>query len=213
MAKSEPFDTFALEYDRWFDNHSIEYELEFRAIRQLLPDRGEGVEIGAGTGRFAQPLGIALGIEPSKAMRQIAAARGVHVIDGVAEALPLEDACYDYALLVTTVCFLDSLAPAFREVSRILKADGCVVVGFIDKESTLGKRYEDKKAQSKFYRDATFHSVHAIETALKEAGFRAFDYVQTLLPGDVEQGAGTGIKPGYGQGAFVVLRAQKGSAV
>ena len=105
MVKSKAFDDFSLEYDKWFENHEIEYEQELKAIRKLIPKSGKGVEIGAGTGRFSKPLGVSLGIEPSKAMRDIAISRGVNVVAGTAESLPLDDGMYDYALLVTTVCF------------------------------------------------------------------------------------------------------------
>jgi hypothetical protein len=59
-----------------------------------LPKSGTGVEIGVGTGRFAEPLGIRVVIEPSKAMRRMAQKRGIEVIDGVAESLPFDD-CQD----------------------------------------------------------------------------------------------------------------------
>jgi len=37
MAKPEVFEKSALEYDRWFENHEVEYEQEIKAIRELLP--------------------------------------------------------------------------------------------------------------------------------------------------------------------------------
>lgn len=209
MAKSEIFDKYALEYDQWFEDHKIEYGLELKAIRELLPEKGEGVEIGAGTGRFTQALAISLGIEPSETMRNIASGRGVNIIDGFAESLPINDDYYDYALLVTTVCFLDTLETAFREVYRILKANGFIIIGLIDKDSVLGKRYEENKSESKFYKDARFHSVNEIQKELKDAGFSNFEYTQTLLPGGVDKYSSVEIKQGYGEGSFVVLRAQK----
>ena len=208
MVKTEVFDKNALEYDRWFEHHKIEYAQELSAIRKLLP-KGKGVEIGAGTGRFTQPLGISLGIDPSKAMRGIACSRGVNIIDGTAESLPIKDGLYDFALLVTTVCFLDSPELAFREVYRILKADGFITIGLIDKNSILGKRYEEKKSESKFYKDANFHSVEEIRKDLEKAGFTNFEYVQAILPGDNDETLEPEIKQGYGEGSFVVLRGQK----
>ena len=209
MVKSEVFDKNALEYDRWFERHKIEYAQELKAIREVLPKGGEGVEIGAGTGRFAQPLGISLGIEPSKAMRSIAFNRGVNVIAGTAESLPIDDGLYDFALLVTTVCFLDTPELAFREVYRILKADGFIIVGLIDKDSILGKKYDEKKSESKFYKDANFHSIEEIRKELEKSGFTNLEYVQAILPGDVDEYLELEIKQGYGEGSFVVLRAQK----
>ena len=69
MAKIKVFDKNAEAYDAWFEEHEAYYQLELEAIRQLMPKIGKGVEIGVGTGRFAKPLGIEMGIEPSSAMR------------------------------------------------------------------------------------------------------------------------------------------------
>jgi SAM-dependent methyltransferase len=212
MKKSEAFDDYALEYDMWFENHEIEYEQELKAIRELLPKEGRGLEIGAGTGRFSQPLGISLGVEPSESMRDIASSRGVNIVKGRAESLPVEGDSYDYALLITTVCFLDTPEIAFREVLRILKPGGYIIVGLIDRNSKLGRKYEDKKSESKFYKEATFHSVEEIQSELKKVGFANIEYVQAILPGDISESLELGVKKGYGEGSFVVLRGQKNDA-
>ena len=209
----EAFDNFALEYDEWFETHEVEYEQELKAIRGFLPKTGKGIEIGAGTGRFSQPLGIHLGIEPSKAMRNIAISRGVNIVSGTAESIPVEDGLYDYALLVTTVCFLDTPETAFKEVYRILKAGGFIIIGLIDRDSKLGKKYEEKKSESKFYKDANFHSIHEIQGELNKAGFNEIEYAQAILPDDIEENYEPEVKQGYGEGSFVVLRAQKHDSI
>jgi len=208
MIELEAFDNYALEYDKWFENHEREYALELKAIRESLPEDGKGIEIGAGTGRFSEPLGISLGVEPSEAMRSIALSRGVNVIAGTAESLPVGDGLYDYALLVTTVCFLDAPELAFKEVYRVLKAEGFIIVGLIDKDSKLGKKYEEKKNKSKFYKDANFHSVEAIQKKLENTKFSNIECVQAILPGDINENTEPEVKQGYGEGSFVVLRAQ-----
>jgi len=209
MNNPKSFDHFALNYDQWYETHPREYALELQAIRLLLPPEGSGVEIGAGTGRFSKPLGISLGIEPSKAMRKIALSRGVNVIAGKAESLPLEDGLFDFALYVTSDCFLESLLTAYQEVNRILKVGGFVVIGLIDKNSVLGKKYESRKNESRFYKNANFHTVEEIQNDLIKAGFGNIETVQAILPDDVGGGHPHEVKPGYGEGSFVVLRAQK----
>jgi len=209
MSDLEAFQYHALEYDKWFDNHKIEYDLELKAIREFLPKDGNGIEIGAGTGRFTAPLGISLGIEPSESMRSIALNRGVNVIAGRAESLPVEDGVYDYALLVTVDCFFEKPELVFKEVYRVLKTEGLIIVGFIDKNSTLGKRYEKNKHTSKFYKDANFHSVEEIQKKLVKIKFGNIKIVQALLPADINENVKIEVKSGYGDGSFVVLRAQK----
>lgn len=212
MIELEAFDNFAHEYDKWFEDHKVEYALELKAIRVFLHKEGDGIEIGAGTGRFTQPLGISLGVEPSEAMRSIALGRGVNVIAGTAESLPVEDRSYDFALLVTTVCFLEAPEFAFKEVYRVLKAEGFIIIGLIDKDSNLGKKYEEKKSESKFYKNANFHSVVEMQEILEQAGFSNIEYVQAILPGDMNENHEPEVKQGYGEGSFVVLRAQKHDA-
>ncbi|MDX2478127.1 MAG: class I SAM-dependent methyltransferase [Gammaproteobacteria bacterium] len=209
MVELEVFKNFSLEYDKWFENHEVEYALELKAIREYLPKEGDGLEIGAGTGRFTQPLGISLGVEPSEAMRSLALSRGANTVAGTAESLPVVDATYEYAVLVTTVCFLDEPELAFKEVYRVLKAEGLIIVGLIDKDSKLGKKYEEKKNISKFYKNANFHSVVEIQKKLENAGFSNIECIQALLPGDKNENYKPEVKQGYGEGSFVVLRGQK----
>jgi SAM-dependent methyltransferase len=209
MANTRAFDDNARAYDNWFEDNRSFYESELEAIKSLMPTAGYGIEIGVGTGRFAEPLGIKVGIDPSPAMRATARERGINAIDGIAEKLPIEPETFDYVLFVTTVCFLDSLNQAFSEAFRILKPKGLVVIGFIEKESILGRIYQQRKAESRFYREATFHTAGEIIRALKATGFTDFSFVQTLFSEEDETGAVQPVKAGYGDGAFVVVRAKK----
>ena len=205
MAKTAPFDEQVYEYDAWFEINKDFYQAELEALRTFIPAGGHGVEIGVGTGRFAAPLGISVGVEPAPQMAQLARQRGIVVQEGVAEALPFADNSFDFALMVTVICFLDDVAKAFKEAWRILKPGGTLVVGFIDRESELGRIYDQKKGSS-FYRDATFYSASKVETFLTRADFSGFSYRQTLLPGEVTD---LSVREGHGNGGFVVIRAHK----
>ena len=209
MAKTRAFDENARAYDDWFETHKSLYASELEAIRTLIPEAGRGIEIGVGTGRFAEPLGIKVGIEPSPAMRVIARERGINAIDGVAEELPIESETFDYALFVTTLCFLESLHQAFSEVFRILKPNGIVVAGLIEKESALGKVYQQRQADSRFYGEASFHTVAEVIRVLELTGFNDLSFSQTLFPEKEAAGGVQAVKAGYGEGAFVVVRAIK----
>lgn len=209
MVNTRAFDENVKAYEDWFEDHKSLYESELEAIRSIVPITGKGIDIGVGTGRFAEPLGIKVGIEPSPAMRAIAQERGINVIDAVAEKLPIKSETFDYVLFVTTICFLDSLNHAFSEAYRILKPKGLMVIGFIEKESPLGRIYQQHKAESRFYKEANFYTVREIIRVLETTGFTNFWFVQTLFPGADETGATQPFKEGYGDGAFVVVRAKK----
>jgi hypothetical protein len=113
---SQAFEQHVDRYDEWFERNRAVYESELRAVASLLPRHGVGIEIGVGTGRFAARLGIAVGVEPSAAMGAVARRRGIEVIQAVAECLPLADATFDVALMVTTLCFLDDARWRFAKL-------------------------------------------------------------------------------------------------
>jgi SAM-dependent methyltransferase len=209
MARIEPFEKHPLQYEQWFDRHKFAYESELQAIRKLLPQHGNGLEIGIGSGRFAAPLGIKLGLEPSSKMMEIAQARGIEVIGGVGESLPFRDSQFDFATMVTTICFLDDVEVAFSEAYRILKPGGCLIIGFIDKDSSIGQLYQQHKNENVFYRVATFYSVDEVVSHLKMAGFKVFNFAQTIFHNLAEIKGIEPVREGYGEGSFVVVRAVK----
>jgi ubiquinone/menaquinone biosynthesis C-methylase UbiE len=209
MEKIEPFEKYPQKYEAWFERNKFAYEAELQAIRAQLPESGKGIEIGVGSGRFAAPLGIKLGVEPSNKMRKIAKQRGIDAIDGFAEALSFDNSQFDFALMVTTICFLDDPETAFREVYRVLKVGGCLIIGFIDKDSPVGKLYQDHKEDSVFYKVATFYSVNKVILLLKKAGFKNFNFTQTVFHNLAEIKTVEPFKEGYGEGSFVVIKATK----
>jgi len=209
MARIEPFEKHPLQYEQWFDKYKFAYKSELQAMRKLLPQGGNGLEIGVGSGRFSAPLGIKLGLEPSRKMMEVAQGRGIEVIGGVGERLPFRNSQFDFATMVTTVCFLDDVEMAFDEAYRILKPGGCLIIGFIDKDSSIGRLYQRHKNESVFYQVAAFYSVDEVVSHLKMAGFKVFDFAQTIFHNLAEIKDIEPVRDGYGEGSFVVVRAVK----
>ena len=209
MPKTKPFDEYLNEYEEWFVQNSAVYSSELKAIRDISVVPENAVEIGVGSGLFAEPLGIKTGIEPSEAMREKAKERGINVVDGVAENLPWEDNSIDYVLMVTTICFVDDVKKSLSEVYRVLQKNGSFIIAFVDKNSPVGQLYQKNKEESLFYMDATFFSTEELYEYLKEAGFSIKNTKQTIfgLLNEVVKVQEPG--EGYGEGSFVVIKALK----
>jgi len=209
MAKIAAFEQYWLEYEKWFNEHRFVFLSEIEAIKKLLPPAGRKVEIGVGSGLFASALNIEEGCDPSLRMRQKAQERGIKAIDCVAENLPYENQSFEVVLLVTTICFVDDPKRSLREINRILKPGGLVIVGLVDAESPLGRLYQEKKHRSRFYQEARFFSCQEIVELLDEAGFGVEQIWQTVFGKLSEIKEIQQPKPGSGDGGFVVVRARK----
>ncbi len=209
MKRVDSFDKNVDKYESWLDLNRLAYELELEAIKDLLPRFGKGLEIGVGTGRFAPPLGLRFGIDPSKNMCKMASKRGIQVILGVGESLPFKDSSIDLVLMVTTICFLDDVPGILKEAYRILIDGGYILIGFIDRESSLGRLYESHKTDSIYYRDATFLSANEVVHHLKQTGFSDFLFRQTIFETPSGMKSADSIRPGFEGGSFVVVRGLK----
>ena len=172
------FDLYYQDYEEWFEKHPDIYKAEIETIKALLP-RGKGFEVGVGSGRFAEPLDIKYGIEPSKNMAQIARKRGIEVLETTAEEMDFEEE-FDYILMVTTICFVKNPLKTIQNCYKALKKKGVLLIAFVDLNSPLGKIYEKNKQKSKFYKEAIFFTKEDIINLMKKAGFKEFECVENL---------------------------------
>jgi SAM-dependent methyltransferase len=199
------FDIYYGDYEEWFEKHPEIYKAEIETIKALLP-RGKGLEVGVGSGRFAEPLGIKYGIEPSKNMARIARRRGIEVLEITAEEMDFKEE-FDYILMVTTICFVKNPLKTIQNCYKALKKNGYLLIAFVDLDSPLGKIYEKNKQKSKFYKEATFFTKEDIINLMKKCGFKEFECVENLY-GDSLNNLKFEINECNG-GAFKVVRGKK----
>jgi ubiquinone/menaquinone biosynthesis C-methylase UbiE len=208
MKKRNVFDERSEEYDPWFDENPVLYQSELKILREAIPLEGKGLEIGVGSGRFAAPLQIAHGVDPAPSMLKIAKERGVKVKAGQAEALPYDDGEFDYAAIITSLCFITDPQKALQEARRVLKPGGKLILAILDRESPMGKAYQSSKDQDPYYKYASFFSAQEVINLLRQTGFEKITHRQTLYDLSVDEVQ----EPidGYGEGGFVVISAVSG---
>ena len=162
MTSDLPFQHHITSYEAWFDEYPYVFKSEVAAIKKLWPPVNENLmslEIGSGTGRFAKELGIRECIDFSPDMAAVAEARGVNTRLGFADDLPYQEGQFDLVLITFSISYFSDPQKVLAEVFRVLKNGGCIILGFIDKDSAIGRDYTDRQDSSVFYKDAHFYSV------------------------------------------------------
>jgi len=190
QSKIRAFDSLSWVYDAWFEEEGrLIFASEVEALRPTLPLLPKPwIEVGVGSGRFAQALGIDIGLDPSSKLLEMARNRGVSVFLGGGEGMPFQDGVFGTAFFVVTLCFVDSPRRTLGEAARLLKSQGKVVLGLVLKESPWGQLYQrEKETGHHFYRHATFYSYAEVEIFLIQTGFLIEKVISTLFqhPGEV----------------------------
>jgi ubiquinone/menaquinone biosynthesis C-methylase UbiE len=119
--------------------HVINLAMRNRALlpyrrRVLSAAQGRVLEIGIGSGLnlplYPSPVDEVVGLEPSPrliAMAERAAGRSsipIRLIEGSAEAIPLDDQSLDTVVITWTLCSIPQAIAALREMRRVLKSNG-----------------------------------------------------------------------------------------
>jgi SAM-dependent methyltransferase len=201
------YDSNCMTYDKWYDDNTFAHLSELEAIKRVLPKKGDGLEIGVGTGRFAAPLGIQFGVDPSKKMIALAKKRGIKIQVGFGESLPYADARFDYVAIINTLCFAKNPRQTIMETHRVLKNKGKLIIGFIDRNSFLGQAYQAKK--SRFYKHANFLDVEELSQLIEDLQFILLGFYQTIFQFPEKICALEKPRKGFGTGGFVVIDAKK----
>ena len=182
---NQVFDSYASEYDAWYDTEAGKaiFAMEVDCLKPLLHRFGRPyLEVGVGSGRFAQALVIEYGVEPAPALAHMAKARGVKVTEATGEELPFPDEMFGGLFMVFTLCFLDKPQKALQEAWRVLQPEGGLVLGLLLRDSPWAEFYAGKGREGHpIYSKARFLSKAEIENLLQVCGFKVPDYRSTLF--------------------------------
>lgn len=210
-----PFDEQAAKYDAWYDSKGkLAFEIELAALKPLLKGLPQPwLEVGVGSGRFAERLGIPVGVDPSEKLLALARKRGIQVHNASGENLPFADGSFGTIFLLTTWEFLPEPLTVLKEIYRVLVPEGRLINGYLDREGKWGKSYLVKAQQGHpIFKCARFDNYQTVVALTRQAGFEIERTVSTLFQGPGETVVVEEPKEGYFTGAsFVVVVARKPS--
>jgi len=208
---SKVFDERAAEYNKWFEG-SLVYEIELAALLDLhAVTAGRKLEIGVGPGRFAEALGIPLGLDPAWSPLLLAAQRGIIPCQAIGESLPVLDNSLGAIYLLFTLCFTSNPQQVLAECYRALSGDGHLVLGMVPLSGKWGQELSSKKkAGHAFYKHARFYTIATVMDWFRQIGFQVVEARSTLYqpPGSVKNSE----QPRHildEQAGFVVLAARR----
>ena len=145
------------------------------------------MEVGVGTGRVAEALRLDVGVDPALTALERARSRGVRAVGALGEALPFADQTYGLVVMSATLCFAPEPVALLREVARVVRDGGRVVVGVVPRGSSWGRRYEEwGRAGHPFYSLARLSTVDEVRALLEGVGL-VIDRVRATLWGGYDQ--------------------------
>jgi len=179
------FDRQAARYDAWFDSEDgkILFASELLCLRQVSGNLPRPwVEIGVGTGRFADALGIDIGVDPASGVLPYAKRRGIRTLQATGDALPFKDGQFGAVFVIVTLCFADDAVQLLREAARVTRPDGGIAVGIVPAESPWGRLHASRgKRGHIFYSQAKFYTLEQLRELARLAELRVDRVVSTLF--------------------------------
>jgi ubiquinone biosynthesis O-methyltransferase len=177
-------------YTRWRASEigATTERLERELILELVGDVSgcKVLDVGCGDGELALELtrrgAIVTGIDASAAMIEAAKDRAKrHNADiafkvAMAERLPFPDEQFDVVTAITILCFVDDAVPVFREIARVLRPKGRLVIGELGKWSAwaAGRRIRAWLG-SQLWRHGRFRTANELRAIAEQASLDVKD--------------------------------------
>ena len=175
-------------YQRWILPRLVHLSMRqetFTAYRHRVVSLAEGrvLEIGVGSGLnlplYSAKTMCVIGLDPSAALLAMARkvidreVADVELLEGSAEAIPLEDASIDTVVTTWTLCTIPDVRRALREARRVLRPDGRLL--FVEHGRSPDprvRRWQDRLTPVRKRIGGGCHLNRPIGLLLEESGFR-----------------------------------------
>jgi ubiquinone/menaquinone biosynthesis C-methylase UbiE len=170
----------------WIIGHIMSFETAAtndEALALLELKTGDRVlDVGCGHGRTVERAagivgddGLVVGIDASEEMLRMATRRCQRLIDAGrvrlaladSASIPYPDESFDKVVTVHTLYFWDDPGRHLRELYRVLRVGGRLVVGFHAKGTAMGTSFPESVY--------SFYSAEEVDALLREAGFLDVD--------------------------------------
>jgi len=219
--KGQLFDEWPEKYDRWFTTPigSLVNKVEGELLLDLLkPARGETIlDAGCGTGVFTRDilsLGAKVwGLDVSLPMliraRQKAQESALYVLAGDLLNLPFPDRCFDKTVSVTALEFIADGQRAVRELFRVTRKGGFIVVATLNSLSPWASRRRDEARKGHtLFQKVTFRSPDELASLSPAKGIlrTAVHFLKEEDPDRAEEIEQEGRRKGFHTGAFLAVR-------
>ncbi|MFP4004939.1 MAG: class I SAM-dependent methyltransferase [Alphaproteobacteria bacterium] len=159
--------------------------IERKLILDLLGDvRGRTVlDVGCGDGdlaielwrRGAKVTGIDASVRMIEAARERAARHGAEIAFdmGTAQSLPFAPESFDRVVTITLLCFVEDGTSVLREMARVLRPRGRLIIGELGKRSMWAalRRMRGRRGHP-VWRQARFRTAGELRHLAEEAGLR-----------------------------------------
>jgi ubiquinone/menaquinone biosynthesis C-methylase UbiE len=158
-------------------------DLNERAVHLLRPSPSDQVlEIGFGHGRTIERLahvvssGRVCGVDVSESMLNMAVRRNrraiaegrVELLHGDCASIPFDDTSFDGTLAVHTLYFWRDPDACLREIRRVLRPSGRLVLGFLRGDSPQRNRFPNEVY--------TFHQEQSVGAMLETCDFGSIQF-------------------------------------
>lgn len=181
------------EYDAWYETPlgSLCDRLEKEGVFALVKPKGLVLDVGCGTGNYTLELAKrgarAVGIDSLFDMALFAKTKAkkqglkAHFVVGRGEAMPFKNHVFDGALSITTLCFASNAKMAVDEIKRVVKPEGYVVLGELNKLSYWAVLRRIKALfKESIYSEARVFSLRKLKGLLEEAGVKNLKWSSCL---------------------------------